>query len=511
LGLVAYPILVEPLVPAQTQLLIWSGAYVVFAAVSIGAALWLMRSAPASPVTAREPSAVPWDVRLYWFLLPACASAMLIGVTSHLTQNVAPVPLLWILPLALYLATFAICFERDRWYDAHMFRLLLAAGLYLIGYGILKQGSRISHRVAMTVICVAFFLCCMYCHGELARLKPSAGRLTSYYMTLSFGGAFGGIFASLLAPNIFSGYYELPVMVVACGLLAIMLFRREGNRIWIFWVVYTFMLALMLGVGLWQLGTGNQMMGRNFYGMVRVVNDGSVRKLLHGMVNHGEQFLDPAREREPTTYFTRNSGVGLALRFACPESCRVGVIGLGAGTLAAYARPNDTYRFYEINPMVIDIARNHFRFLAQSPGKVEIVEGDARLSMEKEKTNPYDVLIVDAFSGDSIPVHLLTREAAKLYLQHLKPAGVLAVHVTNTYLDLAPLVGAVFSGMGVEMRHFSNDLDAAARSFPADWILLMRNSEFLSRGGVTAGRPVRLRPGLRAWTDDYSNLLQLLY
>lgn len=305
----------------------------------------------------------------------------------------------------------------------------------------------------------------------------------------------------MVAPILFPAYYEIPLTLLAVSVLAA---RMEKTRLW---AGLTAALAILLAWGAWQYRGGAIRMERNFYGVVRVVDDpkDGVRSLMHGSVNHGQQFVDERRMMWPTAYYGRASGVGRLLQQVCAGGpCRVGVIGLGAGTLAAYTRTGDTMRFYEIDPSVIDIARRDFRFLTASDGRIEIVPGDGRISLAAEPPINFDVLLVDAFSGDSVPVHLLTREAATLYWRHLKPNGVLALHVTNNYLDLPPLVRAVFGGERPIVLA-RNPPEPENGVLYSAWVLI---GDRPSIGSL--GEPIPERRGLRPWTDDYSNLLSIL-
>jgi hypothetical protein len=255
-------------------------------------------------------------------------------------------------------------------------------------------------------------------------------------------------------------------------------------------------------------------MTRSFYGALRVVESirggGGTRTLYHGIVQHGAQYLDSAKRAQPTTYFGPDSGAGLTLRFCCDSPKRVGIIGLGAGTLAAYGKPGDTFHFYEINPQVIELAKSHFTFLSDSKASISIAQGDARLSLERESGPLYDVFLADAFSGDAIPVHLLTTEAFDLYLKRLKPSGILAIHISNQYLDLAPVVAQLASAHGLTARQVWSPKDDAHLYAQAVWILMTRGSEFFERPEIAgAVKPIPPRLGLRLWTDDYNNLLQV--
>jgi SAM-dependent methyltransferase len=257
-------------------------------------------------------------------------------------------------------------------------------------------------------------------------------------------------------------------------------------------------------------------MMRNFYGALCIQEFKTglklpYRSLVHGTIEHGAQYLSFPENRNPTTYYGRRSGAGLALRFCCDGPKRVGVIGLGAGTLAAYGKPGDSFRFYEINPQVISVANGWFTFLKQSPAKIEIVLGDARLSLESEPPQQFDVLAVDAFSGDAIPVHLLTKEAFAVYFRHLKPDGILAVHTSNTYLRLAPVLKMLAEDADYASRLISSDEDVTMMVSPADWVLVTRNQEFLNKQETIVGSEnIVAPPHLRLWTDDYNNLYEIL-
>jgi SAM-dependent methyltransferase len=282
------------------------------------------------------------------------------------------------------------------------------------------------------------------------------------------------------------------------------------------------LLALMLigylGYEVGHANTGYRRMVRNFYGALKVTDSGpseeadSTRCLLHGTINHGEQFLNPARRRLPTTYYAEESGIGMAIRDKqqSPGRMRVGVIGLGTGTTAAYGRAGDYYRFYEINPQVRAIAETEFTFLSGCPCRVEIAIGDARLSLEREAPEHFDVLALDAFSGDSIPVHLLTREAMQLYLRHLQPDGILAVHISNRYLDLRPVVAAVSRSAGLEARFVTNPDDDLRDVLRSDWVLAAAPVPGFDENLESRSQAIASAAGVRLWTDEYSNLFRIL-
>jgi SAM-dependent methyltransferase len=360
----------------------------------------------------------------------------------------------------------------------------------------------------------------------LARLKPDAGRLTFYYVTIALGGALGGVFVALIAPRVFSGFYELPVGLAACACVVLAVCRADPESgLGGSWrrpaplgaALLTVAVAGYLGFVIHERGKGMRVMARNFYGGLRVFDstaddsDDPVRRLMHGTITHGEQYLNPKFQNRPTTYYGPNSGVGRAIRQDQENGpVRVGVIGLGTGTLAAYGRAGDYFRFYEINPLVLRLARTEFTFLKICKARLDVALGDARLSLEREPPENFDVLAVDAFSSDAIPVHLLTREAFVLYFRHLKPDGVLAVHVSNKHLILAPVVKLGAASLGKDARLVDTE-DEENDVFGSTWVLVTSSAGFFDRPLMrTAAVAVPLPQKMRMWTDDYSNLFQIL-
>jgi spermidine synthase len=501
-ALLLYPVAIEPLLPVSAQLRWWSagyGAFVVLAgAVAVAGPLragW--GRSPAPTTQSREDSLpkVTWNTRLLWFTLAACPSILWMATANTLSQSVAPIPFLWILPLSVYLLSLILCFDREGWYRPAVYRVALPAACLVMGWCAGNRGVSMDIRVTIGLFAAALFVCSMFCHGELARRKPDAEGLASFYLVLAAGGAAGGLFVAILAPLLFSGFLELPIGVTLCALLAIALLYGVRNprrlaRLTVFAAV-----GFVAAVQIDARYTDTRVRERNFYGALRVMDKGDVRVLVNGTIHHGAEFLAPEKQRVATLYYGRDSGVGRAIR-ALPEGPRrIGAVGLGAGTLAAYARTGDDFRFYEINPAVIDLARTAFRFVPDCPGTVEIVPGDGRLSLERDTAARFDLLAVDAFSGDAIPVHLLTVEAFRLYLARLKPDGVLALHITNWYLDLAPEVLALAANAGMDARVVRNPPDPSEDVYEAIWVV--------ARPGG-APRPVT---ATRVWTDDFSNLL----
>ena len=520
LALLGYPVVIEPFVTSRNQALFWTGGYVLFTLLCAGAA-WrasradVQESAGSSRGDAGDGRA-PWTSVALWIALPACASLMLLAVTNYMCQDVASIPFLWVVPLALYLLSFILCFEREGWYRPRVYEWLLAVAIGGMCYLYYGRDSDIPLRWVIVAFSAGLFVCCMFCHGEVARRKPAVRHLTFFYLMISLGGAVGSMLVALVAPRVFRAYYELPVGLVLCAVLALIVNRRDS-------VIYYSLISAALVMGFYmvkqsrQMYSNNILMVRNFYGALAVAEEGSpgepeaLRKLIHGTINHGQEFLDPERRRWPTTYYAPNSGVGVAIEHNRHSGQRVGVIGLGTGTLATYGRPGDYYRFYEINPLVIDIAHSYFFFLQDSQAKVDVALGDARLSLEREPPQNFDVLAVDAFSSDSIPVHLLTLEAFQIYFRHLRPDGVLAVHVSNRYLDLKPVVRNLADRLGRSCVLIDTEDGEGDGTFGSTWVLVTSNQRFLEDPDVKAeSKEVPPRPDLPLWTDDYSNLFRIL-
>jgi hypothetical protein len=512
LALAAYPLLIEPRITTRSQDLWWSYGFAAFALIC-GVAAWTGRSHAQTPLEV-GPSTAPPQSTLAWLALSAAGSMMLVSTTNQLTENVAAVPFLWILPLAVYLLSFIICFESPRWYQRGLFLRFLAMALASLAYALYDNQESVAIAVAIPLFTIGLFIVCMFCHGELSRLKPVPSRLTTFYLMIALGGALGAILAGLIAPRVFTGIHEFPVSLFFVAVLALWVNWQEGQTARLLWLTVSVAMLVALIAEVRGYRKDALIMTRSFYGSLRVVETirggQQARMLYHGIVQHGAQYVDPAKHREPTMYFGPQSGAGLALQFCCEGPRRVGIIGLGAGTLAAYGKPGDTFRFYEINPQVIELAKSHFTFLCDSKATIAIATGDARLSLERETAPPYDIFLADAFSGDAIPVHLLTREAFALYLQHLKPSGILALHVSNQYLTLAPVVAQLASAYGLTARLIHSPKDDAHLYAQADWVVMSRDARFFAHPAIAgAATIIEPRPGLRLWTDDYNNLLQV--
>lgn len=523
LALLTYPVLIEPNLAARTQAGIWSVGYGVFAALCVVTA-WLVTAR--NPGGASHPSAEPdapppgWKERVLWIALPACASMLLLSVTTFLTQDVAAIPFLWILPLSVYLLTFILCFESSRYYRRGVFLPLSGAALAFMAYRLWPDRASMGIRPAIALLLASLFVCCMACHGELVRRRPPSRRLTSFYVSISLGGALGGIFVGLVAPNLFNAYYEFHIGLALCAvLIAGALWGNSGRLPRAALATAVTAYIVLLGVVLRQAVHPYRVVARNFYGQLRVrdegdpaVNDDANRKLIHGLINHGQQMLREKYRRLPVTYFCPESGIGRAMRALEGPPRRIGILGLGCGTLAAYGRPGDSIRIYEINPEVVGLANSEFTYLKDTPARTELALGDGRLLLEAEPSQQFDLLVMDAFSGDSVPVHLITQEAFRHYFRHLKPGGILAVNISNRYLDLQPVMAAAAQAFGKEawLYDFTPD-DEDFLCFSCSWVLIMdaatldRHSELRKQSTM-----LKPRPGFRIWTDDFSNLFGIL-
>ncbi len=576
LALAAYPVLIEPNLARRAQAGWWSIGLGVFAALAAwcGAIVWnragvnskdgssrrqetptSLKESPEAPhVGCCESNVESNSRRWWWFALPACSSVLLLAVTNKICQDIAVIPFLWVLPLGLYLLSFIVSFDNERWYWRPLwlpaFVLALAAVLWLmLGNSLpaptqhwlrpvawlLQKGEACPRSTEIVIHLMALFVCCMVCHGEVYRLRPAAERLTGYYLMISAGGAFGGVFVAVLAPLIFKNYFELHAGLFAVALLiAALLFVDVRSRLhrgrprWA-WALILILLT-GLGWGFYRDAHASLLnaveISRNFYGVLKVVDSGADDPeyrhftLEHGDTTHGLQFIAADKRRLPTSYYTSNSGVGRTLRFFPRQSNRtVGLVGLGAGTLAAYGKAGDYFRIYEINPAVRRLAETRFSFLADSAAKIDIIPGDARLSLEREPVQRFDILALDAFSSDAIPVHLLTCEAFQVYLRHLKPDGVIAVHISNRYLRLEPVVMRLADHLGLKAALIEDDglegsdIDAESGCvYESDWVLLSNNKEFLNLPGIAEATGARgnYSPRIGLWTDEESNLFRIL-
>lgn len=585
LGLLSYPFLVEPNFALSLQSKTWSGFYVVFALCcgfiafksgrqgknSISSTLQ-GANPPAGSSGQDRPGGLP---RLLWLVLAAAGSTVLLATTNQVSEEIAVIPFLWVLPLSIYLLTFILCFSSQWFYSRPLFVATAAAILWFVGRTVLKMPAgqvggvyNVGIIEQMSVYCFALFLCCMLCHGELVKLKPGTEYLTQFYLAIAIGGALGGVFVGIVAPHFFRVLWELYIGYFVCG-GAVLVAALHDRRSWlnlpgwgwglrivaaimvVFLGVAPFFLLIdrlpqnqrnaVLAVAAWLGFDGHSTLGsprertvairRNFYGILRVVEvepyDSRKRlfMLFHGQTVHGLQLqYDEGSRKLATTYYSKDSGVGLAImnhrRYKSDngsvEQMRVGMIGLGAGTVAAYGREGDYYRIYEMNPAVVELAaaeKGYFSFVRDCKAKVDIILGDARLSLENEAPQRFDVLALDAFCGGTPPVHLLTKEAFNIYQRHIRDGGIIALHISNRYLDLGPVIWKLADEFGLSGVIISPKASSAF-SYEAEWILLTKDEEFLRQKEIgeasTARIPEKDLDSIPMWTDDYSNLWPLI-
>lgn len=467
-----------------------------------------------------------WQWRGMVVCLGAVASAQMGAVTGHLTQNVAAIPLLWVLPLGVYLVSFIVAFEAPGWYRRDVVVRLMVVMLASLGYLLSKTDVSLPIALGIGFFLVELFVATWFCHAEVYRLRPLAGapgqagarRATEFYLLLAGGGAVGTFCVGVLSPLVFRANYDLALVFAATAAMALWVTWEEGWGPRMLWTVSTVGSLVLVGLLARGYAKGSMVQLRNFYGSLRVRQShvppqaGVSRLLLNGQIEHGMQWFGGDWRTVPMTYYAVDSGVGRLLRGCCAgRSKKVGVVGLGAGTLAAYGRAGDAFRFYEINPLVTRLARELFTYERDSGARVTVVEGDARVSLAGEAPQGFDVLVVDAFSGDAIPVHLLTREAVELYRRHLGPGGVMAFHISNQYLDLEPVLREVARAEGMEAREVVSASEEARGEYKARWVLLTEDAGVFGRVGME-GVAERLPEGrkVRMWTDDYSSLLPLV-
>ncbi len=521
LALLAYPVAVEPVFPTLWQSYLWSGLYLCFA-VACGLLAWRGRKGEALPLQAHDSGPAPrWNDRLLWAALAACPSILMVADTSFLTTNIAPIPMIWVAPLALYLLSFILSYERRGWYQRKIFVPLFVVGLALLAYLPTLGLNELPIYVSMGLNLSAFFVACMVCHGELSHLQPHPSHLTGYYLMLSVGGAVGGFFVGVVAPYWFNSNYELSIGIVLTGLVAAIAiiptvaFKQPRARTATLALTALALLALTwlrIDDHLEETG-GSEVTVRNFYGTLQVFYNEKrgMRSMRHGQIVHGRQFTTPDKMDIPTTYYSPEGGAGKAMQIKAAQGpLRVGVIGLGVGTLVSYARKGDYFRLYEIDPLVVDIAHNNFTYLSRTAASTDIVLGDARLQLERESEQRFDVLVVDAFSGDSVPIHLLTQEAFAQYFRHLKPDGVLAVHITNRFLDLRPVVKAAANQFGKQARLVDSDSVPERLVFHSLWALISSDAAFFTHPDLAAALPLETQSGFRTWKDDYSSIFSVM-
>ena len=540
-ALISYPFFFEPRLEVGTQTVLWSVAFVVFGLLSLFLA-WRSSGKPDAQmpdesVADDSGSRANWWRRGLWVFLPALASVMLLATTNHVCQDVAVVPFMWVIPLSLYLLTFIICFEHERWYRRGLWATLALVVIFLTAGGndLLGEyakkwfGHRVdlipSYRYEISWCFGAMFLACMVCHGELGRLKPAPSRLTEFYLCMSAGGAIGGMLVSLVAPHVFVTFMEWPLGLMLCLIVAAVVclgsssgLGRRALRIFLRAALLAAVGSAVVWLAMENLKLPDRLARvRNFYGTVNVREghddriDSDFRILTHGGTQHGMQNMADAYKEEPITYYGHQTGIGKALDSVQDRpNVKVGVVGLGTGTVACYAKKGHAYRFYEINPEVVRLSRKYFTYLddAEKRGaSVTTIIGDARLVLEREPDQQFDVILLDAFSGDAIPMHLLTREAFQIYRRHMKPDGIIAVHVTNTYLQLFPVVEKQAEALGWSSPRYTTRRNGD--HYSTDYALVTQNQAFLERNPsqLDKNEPILEVP---LWTDRYHNLFQIM-
>ena len=584
LGLLGYPLLVEPYLTLAQQTRAWSIGFAVLSGLIAWCAVLLWRAPPMVPAAvspppgeADLPAAAPnWPLRLRWLALALVPSSLMLGVTTHIATDIASVPMLWVIPLALYLLSFALVFARRVLIPRRlMLRLQPILLLFLSAWFFVQDVAW--HWPLMLLHLAVFFVTAMVCHGELAATRPDARRLTEFYLWMSLGGVLGGLVNAILAPWLFSSVFEYPLMLVAACMLrpraaqtAISWRIRAGDLLFpgllfallaaaSYWLrhaqwprqydlqydpyvrailfgggallVLTFSLRpIRLGLGMaallftaGTLGCDTQTIlqqSRSFFGVIRVKSDGNYHSLEHGTTRHGMQcFVSAERRGDPLSYYSREGPLGqvFAKKIQSASFREVAVIGLGAGTTAAYGLPQLGFTFYEINPAIVRVAQDPrlFTYLADSPARrISIVLGDARLMLAAAPAHSYDLIIFDAFSSDSIPLHLVTREALQLYLEKLTPDGLLLLHISNRYVDLAPILGRLAQQAGLKALVQRDEATEAERKWgklSSTWVLVGRDDLALAEFQTDARwGPIPIPPGTPLWTDDFSNILSAL-
>ena len=515
LALASYPLFIEPGLTMKQQTGWWSGGFLVFA-VLCGAIAWQGRRR--SVTATAEKAVLAGRPEPFWFLLALGGGMMLTAVTSHMSANIAAIPLLWLPPLALYLLTFILAFQ-GAWKPLRqsMLRWVLVA-VASMAYALRDIRTILPIAVSLPLFLIALFLCCFFLHGELYARRPVTAGMTRFYLVVATGGAAGTLLVGVIFPLVLRANYDLACTLVVVSLIALAATWQDGWGLRMIWMAGAAAAIVVLSTQVHQYDDDAVALMRNFYGTLRVRESNlppqsdTDRQLLNGTIEHGAEWFAPQFLGQPLTYYAPDSGLGLAMRLCCGANAkRVGVIGLGTGTVAAYGNPGDAVRFYEINPLVERLARHWFTFLHDSPARVEVILGDARLSLAAESPQHFNVIVVDAFSGDAIPVHLLTREALALYRRHLQPGGVIVFHVSNQYINLEPVVAAIAGDAGMKAVSVHSRGDEQNGFYYADWILVTANETLLSQPEiVNNGFATPLQANVRLWTDNYSSVFPLL-
>ena len=516
-ALLAYPWLIEPRWSLRYQTILVTIVVVLLAVLAgvIGASV-RNTEGRVEATAAPDGEIVHAKTRALWIALSACASLLLAATTTHISQNVAALPLFWIVPLVAYLLSFVAAFSGRSGPPRWLVVALAVVGQLVIAELLDRGVLGVPIVPATAGYCVGLFFLCLFLHRELYQRRPAPRHLTSFYFHVAAGGAIGAMLVSIVAPLLLSGNYDVAIgllITAALGLVA----AWPGGRVARVVFALLFVDAFVLVGSQVDNDRGALVRERNFYGSVRVTHaheppKAAVRALYHGVIVHGRQILHPDFRRMPITYYAPSSGLGVALSQCCNgRPRRIGVIGLGTGSVAVYGQPGDTIRFYEIDRAIEDIAKSYFTYLSDSPAAIETVLGDARVSLAAEAPQRYDVLVVDAFSGDAVPAHLMTAQALALYRRHLAAGGIVAFHVSNNFLSLAPVVEQLAQNAGMQAVRVITPEDRTRLVLDSDWVLVTSNAEFLANPAVVrARRPITVPPGLRLWTDDYSSLFPII-
>jgi len=566
IGLIAYPLVLEPFLPLAAQTMSWTLGYGVLALLLIGSGLVAMVSgdgqAPAS-----DPSGAPvfteaasiasvWRQRLWWVACAFIPSSLLVGVTTHISTDIASAPFLWVLPLVLYIGSFIIVFAKkpviSPAVSARLLPLAVATGLFMV-----SPLSVYPLLLAMGLNLFVLFMTALAGHGMLAASRPEAKRLTEFYLLMSLGGVLGGAFNALLAPIIFNSVIEYPLMLVAILLLrpGVDWLGKERSRLWggaalsALLVAYALRLTFgndsghnypfillhalaVLGVivaartratpilaagcavliSQFIAPVAGAITDRSFFGVVKIRDNGELRLMSHGTTLHGSQFLSADKALSPTTYYAPTTPIGQIFT-AAPAQAQLGVVGLGTGSVACYAKPEQNFTYYEIDPLVVKYASDpdYFTYLSACTPQAEIVLGDGRLSLSTVSEGHFDVLLIDAFSSDSIPAHLLTSEAVELYISRLSEQGVLVLHVSNRHMNLSEIVARI--ARHIDLPAYYQFYQASAEDkknsgAASSQVVILAHSEAALQDTLASGLWTRLdRDSGRPWTDDYSNIL----
>lgn len=526
-GLLAYPFLLEPLLTTSGQAWTWSAGFALFALACAYVAVISAAAASSRPeaaqATAHPQETDPPDMarRALWIALSALGSLVLMSVTAFVAQNIASMPLIWVAPLALYLITFIMAFGPRAWTGWRVAAPALALSLAMIA-AYRDMDFIAAFQLSLPLFMGGLFFVCLYCHGALAETKPHPARLTEFYILVSLGGALGSLAGSVLAPLTLSGAFEMPLTLAAAAV--VIAWRARAAAPAPRWIAAACAGLVVAGAAV-QIANeyaNARLLMRNFYSPLRIADVGegplARRVMEHASVEHGSQFLDPARRGEALSYYGPTSGVAMAIRRQREKLGRplsAGFVGLGAGALAAYGEPGDAFRFYEINPQVIQLARTEFTYLSDSKASISVAAGDARLVLERETGAPYDLLVIDAFSGDAIPLHLLTREAMAIYRRRLAPDGVIAFHISNRFVDLQPALARLALEERLHAKLVTDvPEDADEEDAPwleSDWVVMSRDPAWFAFPDMEReGEPLKAPMRGPAWTDDFNTILSAI-